>query len=470
MYRFQVECHTQWGESVFIVGGSAALGSWDLSKAVPLKAEHYPLWRSDPISVECAGGEGGGGGGRLEYKYVKKGPDGAQWEPGGNRWVPIDSGTRLVVHNKAFGVANEPFSFSEEDDRPRLHPAAQGQLRVVVIGSSVAEGFNAWRKRGWASLLGEALAERYGHELVNVSQSGANTQVTKERFDEKVLPWRPDVVIIALSLGNEGLAHCPPGERRAAQHRYEQGLLDLLKMVVAANASPVLGGVYPNGDYNDDTYQMMKETRRTMQTWGVPTLEWLEALDDGRGRWKDGLAFDHAHPNSEGHRRMFASIDLKIFDTSAGPSGAEADMIRRRSSLNEFNMITRKTSRSSMDAELQESQGEVIKRSRSWHLEGVALDDGNGFSIVIQQGRVSVRNKTEHEYTLCAEWGALSDALASRGLRPGTYVCTDASALSRAVLFVGPDGRLVNKLAVPPSTDALFAPSFPAVRGAGVDM
>ena len=36
-------------------------------------------------------------------------------------------------------------------------------------------------------------------------------------------PLKPDVVIIALSLGNEGLAHCPAGERRAAQHRFEQG-------------------------------------------------------------------------------------------------------------------------------------------------------------------------------------------------------------------------------------------------------
>jgi len=167
---------------------------------------------------------------------------------------------------------------------------------------------------------------------------------------------------------------------------------------------------------------------------------------------------------------MFASIDLDIFDTKAGPSGAEADMIRRRSSLNEFSMITRKTSKSCMDAELRESQGEAVKRSRSWHLQATAFDDGAGFSIVIQHGRVSVRNKTEHEYTLCAEWAALSDALASRGLRPGTYVCTDASALSRAVLFVGPDCRLVNRLTVPPGTDALFAPSFPAVHGAGADM
>lgn len=38
-----------------------------------------------------------------------------------------------------------------------------------------------------------------------------------------LLAPKPDVVIIALSLGNEGLAHCPKGERRAAQHRFEQG-------------------------------------------------------------------------------------------------------------------------------------------------------------------------------------------------------------------------------------------------------
>jgi hypothetical protein len=90
--------------------------------------------------------------------------------------------------------------------------------------------------RGWVWLLEQALQQKYGHKLVNVSEVGANVSRTIARFTSIVTPEQPDVVIIALSLGNEGLAYCPPHERRAIQRRFESGLQQLVKMTRSLGA------------------------------------------------------------------------------------------------------------------------------------------------------------------------------------------------------------------------------------------
>ena len=33
-------------------------------------------------------------------------------------------------------------------------------------------------------------------------------------------------------------------------------------------------------------------------------------MDDGKGHWKEGTFADAGHPNSNGHKLMFESIDL----------------------------------------------------------------------------------------------------------------------------------------------------------------
>jgi len=469
MYRFQVSCDTQRGEEVCVVGNSACLGSWNVSQAVALKALHYPLWKSREIDVSDVGPpeEASSSSKRLEYKYVIKGPNGVRWEHGNNRWAPIDIGTRLTIHDGCFGHI-QPYPFSCQEDGPEIlehsqeMPGGRGWC-IAIVGSSVAEGYNTWRKRGWAYLLGEALHQMYGHRVVNVSQSGANTATTKERLKDAVAQLKPDIVIIALSLGNEGLAHCPPSERRAAQHRFESGLLELITMVLQMDAMPVLGGVYPNNDYNADTYAMLKETARTMATWNVPIFEWLPALDDGHGRWKESLFFDHAHPNTEGQRHMFECIDLSLF-----ASGGEEipQLVRRRSSLSQLDAGERQTSYSSMDQVLQASQ-EAESTAQGSANGPPAFEDGRGFSIVLCRGAISIRNKTADEYVVSSQWKELSKALKAAGLRPGSYVSRDDCCQNNRVLFVNHEGMMTRRLILPPSADALYLPSFQ--QGTGQD-
>lgn len=76
------------GETVYVVGSIAQLGSWNTDTAVALSAgdytSEYPRWY---VTVDLPAGTA------FQYKYLKKGADGsAVYEGGGNRGetVPQD--------------------------------------------------------------------------------------------------------------------------------------------------------------------------------------------------------------------------------------------------------------------------------------------------------------------------------------------------------------------------------------------
>jgi lysophospholipase L1-like esterase len=286
--------------------------------------DRYPIWwvdvEIDPLTLPDSEE-------RIEYKYVRIDANGKfQWEceKETNRWIPIEKehiGSKtstIIVDDLAFGNVHPcPYGYlenaiaSEPESSPEKDP--QNGLKVLVLGSSVAMGCSAWLLNGWANQLGLTLKEKFGHQLINRSQLGANVSSTIERFASVVVPEKPDLVIISLSLGNEGLAYCRPHDRRAVQRRYESGLQQLIKMTQDLGAIPVIGGLYPNGDYNPEHNWLLRDTHHRMLRWGVPILDWLDALDDGYGGWKSGISLDIAHPNTAGHKLMFEAINLDIF-------------------------------------------------------------------------------------------------------------------------------------------------------------
>jgi lysophospholipase L1-like esterase len=326
VYRFQVCAYTQPGESIALVGSHPAMGAWDIYHCVRLQtsSERYPLWWAD-LHLEPQGAD------KADYKYVRVGAKtGLPWEGWGrNRWIPLPSETvnaaqatgrhsshaPIIVEDGWFGrIPSWPYGYFQTP--PQLTPAELGPqgLKIVVLGSSVAMGCSAWLLEGWAKLLGDTLQAKYGHQLINVSELGSNVSRAIERFPQVVAPERPDVVIIGLSLGNEGLAHCSLPERRVIQKRFEAGLQQLIALIRELGAYPVLGAVYPNDAYQPEHAALLQDTHQRMLRWGVPVLDWLAVVQDGLGRWAPGLSLDPAHPNHAGHRAMFEAIDLSIFD------------------------------------------------------------------------------------------------------------------------------------------------------------
>jgi len=67
---------TVWGENVFIVGDTPALGSWNPAAAVALSSATYPVWRAT-VSLPAAT--------PVQYKYIKKNGTQVTWESDPNR-------------------------------------------------------------------------------------------------------------------------------------------------------------------------------------------------------------------------------------------------------------------------------------------------------------------------------------------------------------------------------------------------
>jgi hypothetical protein len=433
MYRFQISAYTQTGESIGIVGSIAKLGLWQIKKCVHLRtnSDRYPLWWTDTeINIEPSFNSGDNQ--RVEYKYVRLDANGtARWEAvGPNRWIPIDSedySQKIIVDDGAFGYLQPyPFGYFEEPAVKMPQNEESQKLKIVVIGSSVAFGYKAWLLRNWTWLLGQALQQKYGHQIVNVSEVGANVGRTIARFASVVIPEKPDIVIIALSLGNEGLAHCLPHERRAIQRRFESGLQQLVKMTRDIGARPILGGVYPNNDYSPEHYWLLKDTHNRMLSWGVSTLDWLAALDNGQGRWKDGISGDPAHPNTIGHRIMYDAIALNLFAIDKNELAKEKQRFQQQT-------------------------------------EVTIYLDNSGFyiSACLEEKRLRIVNPSKYTYTIAPHWQELQTALQSKaGLIPGIYIAKSVQPEILPFFAVDEDGAIATTLDIPPSADLEYSIAF----------
>ena len=430
MYQFQVSASTQTGESIGIVGSTPELGLWDITKCVHLRTsgDCYPLWWTDQeIDIQSSDNCQ-----RVEYKYVRIDAKGrGQWEAiGANRWLPINSEEQsrtIVVDDGAYGYL-QPYPFGYFRDVTDNKPIAKESdgLKIVVIGSSVSLGYKAWLLRGWAWLLAEDLQQKYGHKVINLSESGANVSRTIARFASVVTPEQPDIVIIALSLGNEGLAYCPPHERRAVQRRFESGLQQLVKMTRKLGARPILGGVYPNGDFSPEHHWLLKDTHNRMLNWGVPVLDWLAPLDNGQGRWQEGISFDPSHPNTIGHNIMYEAIDLRLFQI-------EKDELAK-------------------------------EKQRFWQPNEVPIYlDNAGFYICasIEDKSLRIKNPSKYSYTIAAYWQELQTVLQNKaGLIPGIYIAKNTEPGILPFFAVQENGTISTTLNIPPGADLEYSAAF----------
>ena len=139
-------------------------------------------------------------------------------------------------------------------------------MRVTVVGSSVAFGFRA--SQSWVLRLTKAV-EPFGVTVVNCAECGANTAKTLERFDDILTQTSPDVVIISLSLNNEGLLRKGNSSVDACE-TFESNLRELVRRAEVAGARVLLGSVYPNGRYNHEHHAKLVESNAKLAFEAVP--------------------------------------------------------------------------------------------------------------------------------------------------------------------------------------------------------
>mmetsp|Transcript_66295 Transcript_66295/g.156059 ORF Transcript_66295/g.156059 Transcript_66295/m.156059 type:complete len:321 (+) Transcript_66295:88-1050(+) len=312
MYRFLLWANVAPSEHLKLLGGSAAVGRWEVPMAVQLEPVGEVLDQQGLRQWTALVNMSASGYRFVEYKYIKLREDGdVQWETC-HRDLMVVPGAEFKFDD---GTFNEP----PAPPHPlRLRgppiPAPAPGKRVCICGSSVAAGFWAQEDHGWAHTLATVLEERYHYQTVNVAVHRYSTSRLLQDFQRLVASLKPDIVVIALSLANEGLSWRPMQEWEEVSLNFKNGMRQLLHEVDKIGAKAVLGDVYPNSGYHHiQQVSLLQDAHKFLASQNVPVLDWEAALDDGHGRWRDGLMEDAGHPNSAGHEKMFQAIDLTVF-------------------------------------------------------------------------------------------------------------------------------------------------------------
>ncbi|MFF9021337.1 carbohydrate-binding module family 20 domain-containing protein [Streptomyces eurythermus] len=88
---FNVNASTQWGQNVYVVGSTSALGNWNTANALKLDPASYPVWKLDQ-SLPA--------GTAFEYKYIRKDASGnVAWESGSNRTATVPAGGVVTLND-----------------------------------------------------------------------------------------------------------------------------------------------------------------------------------------------------------------------------------------------------------------------------------------------------------------------------------------------------------------------------------
>ena len=187
---------------------------------------------------------------------------------------------------------------------------------IVVLGSSVAAGWVTSfesrydMKHGYAGRLERLLLSR-GYRVKNISVPGDNTAKVLARMEKDLASVDPDFVIIGLSLGNEGIEGENPG---AAFDSFRKGVREIIARCRKRGIIPIVGSCYSCNTYKDVHYGFTKKMNLLINTWGVPSINFLGAVDDGSGHIPQGFSYDHSHPDNLGHEQMFLAMVPGLFE------------------------------------------------------------------------------------------------------------------------------------------------------------
>jgi hypothetical protein len=150
---------------------------------------------------------------------------------------------------------------------------------------------------------------------VNKSIGGDKTSFLLARIDRDLLSEDPDVVIIGLSLANEGIK----GKNKSQVYRsYVKNMKKLIQICRKNDIIPVISNCYPNDDYSEEEYAYVNKFNEELSTWPVYSIDLMGAMDNGVGKWVDGYQTDAGHPNDIGHEEMTRAVPHSVFDGLIG--------------------------------------------------------------------------------------------------------------------------------------------------------
>ena len=178
-------------------------------------------------------------------------------------------------------------------------------------------------REGYTGRLRELLAHRRW-EVLNQSRGGDNTKTMAPRFapdgtpDPKVrylLPVSPNYVLLGLSLGNEGIQNgTTKAEKDAIYAQFEDGMRGFVDRSRQHHIVPIVTLCYTRNDFTAVEYDYTRRMNLLLNSWDVPSVNFLGAVDDGSGKWAKGFWHDALHPNAAGHTELAMTFVPTLFD------------------------------------------------------------------------------------------------------------------------------------------------------------
>jgi len=325
-------------------------------------------------------------------------------------------------------------------------PAANGR-RIAVFGSSVANGTgDELGKEGYTGRLRAMLAPKW--EVLNQSRGGDNTRTMAPRFAPEgepqpntryLLPVKPNYVLLGLSLGNEGIRNVDTKvEKDAVFAQFEAGMKGFVERSRQNHIVPIITLCYTRMDFTEVEYEYTRRMNLLINSWDVPSVNFLGAVDDGTGKWARGFWYDSLHPNATGHDELTTTFVPTLFDAVE-----QGKPLPRRSTATAFARVAPNTTplAFTVDATMHpfafvvsvraEGDGEIAT------VTGTKLDAATA-TKKIDRGRGSV----EFEETTLSAAGPFTSTVGVKGGR-FTYVSASGSPIASEVKADGQWHQLV---------------------------
>ena len=192
--------------------------------------------------------------------------------------------------------------------------------RITVMGSSVSNGQGATDNHGYAYMFDRLVASRHQDGLSenpffisSIAVNGNNTINLLDRYSELVNDFSR-YVVFGVSLGNEGIHGA--ADQEAVYNQFATNMQRLIAKAREDGMVPVVMNNYTRGDFEASDYGYVRRMNLLINSWDVPSVNLLGAIDNGAGKWADGFqnGDDIYHPNTEGHAELFHAITPSLFD------------------------------------------------------------------------------------------------------------------------------------------------------------
>ena len=207
-------------------------------------------------------------------------------------------------------------------DRARFVTQRDGEMDIVVLGSSVTKGLGATDSQPvWGKLLEEYL-NNHNEINVNVQNHGHSGYSTSDLIkNNKIVPVikeAPDLIIFELCLINNNRY---PQNTVVQTQADIQWIMDAFKrelpgsLVVFTTANPTIFNdvLLADGKITYDQYNQEIATFITEQNWPLIDVYQLMMTEMGQNHIAvEDMLTDHVHPNGDGYQLWFDVMVEKL--------------------------------------------------------------------------------------------------------------------------------------------------------------